>query len=234
MVIPVFAVIIMRHPRVQDDFGEQRCAMVAQIAARGVRSRKVLAAMAAVPREEFVPDHLRKVAYDDSPLPIAAGQTISQPHVVAFMVEALDLQGGERVLEVGAGSGYAAAVLAQIAGRVYTIERIEELAQGASKVLDRLGYANVEVRLSDGTLGWPEEAPFDAITVAAGTREIPHALKDQLETGGRLVIPVGRNQNYQQLVRITRVATDEFAQEDLVAVRFVPLIGGDPPRPGAS
>ena len=198
-----------------------------QVAARGVRSEKVLDAMRKVPREAFVPDHLREFAYEDSPLPIAAGQTISQPHIVAYMIEALDLEGGEKVLEIGSGSGYAAAVLAQIAGQVYTIERIAELARGASATLARLKYDNVEVRHSDGTRGWPEQAPFDAIVVAAGGREVPEALKQQLKVGGRIVIPVGRTAHFQQLIRITRVAEDEFEQTDLVPVRFVPLVSDE-------
>lgn len=207
------------------EWSSRRQEMVAQqIAARGVRSRAVLNAMRVVPREAFVPLHLRELAYDDSPLPIAAGQTISQPHIVAFMIEALELEGGEKVLEVGSGSGYAAAVLAEIADRVYTIERIEELANEARATLAKLGYENVEVRHGDGTRGWPEQSPFDAIIVAAGGREVPEALKEQLKVGGRLVIPVGHCAHFQQLVRITRVAADEFEETDLAPVRFVPLV----------
>jgi len=196
-----------------------------QIAARGVRSEPVLEAMRTVPREEFLPENLREFAYDDSPLPIAAGQTISQPYIVAFMVEALNLRGGERVLEIGAGSGYAAAILAQIAARVYSIERIAELAKGAASTLVRLGYDNVEIRHADGTRGWPEEAPFDAIVVAAGGPEVPESLKQQMKIGGRLIIPVGRTPEIQELVRVTRVSDDEFETEDLADVRFVPLLG---------
>jgi protein-L-isoaspartate(D-aspartate) O-methyltransferase len=216
----------MLNPFAEHDFKEQRSAMVAtQIAARGIRSPRVLDAMREVPREAFVPEYLRHSAYEDSPLPIGFGQTISQPHVVAFMIVALELSGGEKVLEIGTGSGYAAAVVAQIAGKVYTIERIRELADGARAALAGLGYDNVEVRHGDGTNGWPEEAPFDAVTVAAGAHEVPEALKQQLRTGGRLVIPVGRTAHLQQLVRITRLSADRFDQEDLVPVRFVPLIG---------
>lgn len=210
----------------EDVFSERRHAMVTrQIAARGVRSPGVLDAMRAVPREAFVPEHLRKLAYQDSPLPIGSGQTISQPHVVALMIEALDLQGGENVLEIGGGSGYAAAVLGQIAGRVYSIERIEELAKTAGATLAALGCDNVEMRHGDGTRGCPDHAPFDAIVVAAGTPEVPEPLKQQLKEGGRLVIPVGRNDQYQHLVRITRLPDDEYAEEVLAPVRFVPLIG---------
>lgn len=196
-----------------------------QIAARGVRSPQVLDAMRAVPREAFVPEHMRKLAYQDSPLPIGAGQTISQPHVVALMIQALDLKGGEKVLEVGGGSGYAAAVLGQIAGQVFSIERIEKLAHTARDTLAALGCDNVEMRHGDGTRGCPDQAPFDAIVVAAGAREVPSALKEQLKDGGRLVIPIGRNDHYQHLVRITRVSPEEYVEEDLVPVRFVPLIG---------
>jgi protein-L-isoaspartate(D-aspartate) O-methyltransferase len=196
-----------------------------QIAARGVRSEPVLEAMRTVPREEFLPDNLREFAYEDSPLPIAAGQTISQPYIVAFMVEALNLRGGERVLEIGAGSGYAAAILAQIATRVYSIERIAELAKSAASTLARLGYDNVEIRHADGTRGWPEEAPFDAIVVAAGGPEVPESLKQQMKIGGRLIIPIGSTPEIQELVRVTRVSEDEFEMEDLADVRFVPLLG---------
>ncbi|HSD68718.1 MAG TPA: protein-L-isoaspartate(D-aspartate) O-methyltransferase [Woeseiaceae bacterium] len=196
-----------------------------QIAARGVRSEPVLDAMRTVPREEFLPEDLREFAYEDSPLPIAAGQTISQPYIVAFMVEALNLRGGERVLEIGAGSGYAAAILAQVAARVYSIERIGELAKSAAATLARLGYDNVTIRHGDGTRGWPEEAPFDAIVVAAGGPEVPESLKQQMKIGGRLIIPIGRTPEIQELVRVTRVSEDEFETEDLADVRFVPLVG---------
>jgi protein-L-isoaspartate(D-aspartate) O-methyltransferase len=218
----------MRNPFVRQDFPERRQAMVArQLAARGISDPRVLDAMGTVPREAFVPEHLRESAYRDSPLPIGLGQTISQPHVVAFMIEALDLQGGEKVLEVGAGSGYAAAVLGQIAGQVYAIERIRELADRARETLGSLGYDNVQVRHGDGTRGWPEQAPFDAIAVAAGARKVPEPLKQQLKDGGRVIIPVRRNALFQQLMRITRVSQNEYAEENLIAVRFVPLIGGN-------
>jgi protein-L-isoaspartate(D-aspartate) O-methyltransferase len=181
--------------------------------------------MLKIPREQFLPAAQEKYAYDDSPLPIGAGQTISQPYVVAYMTESLDLQGGEKVLEIGTGSGYAAAVLAEIAAEVYTVERIEGLAIMASTVLDELGYDNVHVRHGDGTLGWPEQAPFDAIVVTAGGPEVPETLKHQLRIGGRLVIPVGKSKGYQELVRVTRVAKAEFDMEDMAPVRFVPLVG---------
>jgi protein-L-isoaspartate(D-aspartate) O-methyltransferase len=210
------------------DFSELRENMVAnQIAARGVRSEKVLEAMRKVPREQFLPVGVREFAYEDSPLPIEAGQTISQPYIVAFMIEGLALSGGEKVLEIGAGSGYAAAVLAEIAGEVYTIERIEELALTATTALEETGYTNVQVLHGDGTLGWPEHAPFDGIVVAAGGPEIPDSLKQQLKIGGRMVIPVGEIREFQELVRVTRVSEKEFETEDLAAVRFVPLVGAE-------
>lgn len=210
----------------EHDLTTRREAMVDyQIRARGIDSPAVLDAMGRVPREAFVPDELREFAYNDSPLPIAAGQTISQPFIVAMMVEALNLKGGERVLDVGTGSGYAAAVLACIADKVYSIERIDELAGLAQKALLAEGFTNVEVRVGDGSLGWPEAAPFDAINVAAGAPVVPEELRQQLAIGGRLVLPVGSKQTGQQLLRITRIAEDKFETESLAAVRFVPLIG---------
>jgi len=196
-----------------------------QIAGRGVRSPIVLDAMRKVPREQFLPVGQGVFAYDDSPLPIGEGQTISQPFVVAYMAEYLDLRGGEKVLEIGTGSGYAAAVLAEIASKVYTIERIEALADMARQSLDAVGYENVHVRCGDGTLGWPERSPFDGILVSAGAPDVPETLKRQLRIGGRLVIPVGQGRSYQQLVRISRVEENEWTSEELIAVRFVPLVG---------
>jgi protein-L-isoaspartate(D-aspartate) O-methyltransferase len=196
-----------------------------QVASRGVGSRLVLDAMRRVPRELFVPERLRDLAYADGPLSIGEGQTISQPYIVALMVEALCLYGGEKVLEIGTGSGYAAAVLAEIAGQVYTIERIDQLAQKAKIVLEEAGYDNVQVIQGDGTLGWPQQAPYDAIVVTAGGPEVPESLKNQLKPGGRLVIPVGTDMYSQELLRVTRVSDSEFRSENLEYVRFVPLIG---------
>ncbi|MDH3236772.1 MAG: protein-L-isoaspartate(D-aspartate) O-methyltransferase, partial [Alphaproteobacteria bacterium] len=211
-----------------DEFSRLREDMVTdQVAARGVRSENVLNAMRKVPRERFLPKGMREFAYEDSPLPIDAGQTISQPYIVAFMAEALDLHGGERVLEIGTGSGYAAAVLAELAGDVYTIERIEELADSAKSTLAKLGYDNVHVLHGDGTLGWPEHAPFDGIVVTAGGPEVPESLQQQLRVGGRMVIPVGARRDVQELVRVTRVSETEFESEDLADVRFVPLVGAE-------
>ena len=210
----------------KQDFARLRDEMVEKaVFRRGVRSELVLNAMRAVPREAFLPDQLREFAYQDSPLPIEEGQTISQPYIVAFMTEALALQGGERILEIGAGSGYAAAVLSRIAGDVYTVERIGQLAEKAASTLADLGYHNVHVRHEDGTKGWPEHAPYDGIVVAAGGPEIPESLKEQLKIGGRLVIPVGRDPRVQELVRVTRISENRYDREDLADVRFVPLIG---------
>ncbi len=196
-----------------------------QIAARGVSSPRVLNAMRRVRREGYVPSYLGEFAYEDTPLPIEEEQTISQPYIVAFMVEALDLEGHERVLEIGTGSGYAAAVLAEIAAEVFTIERHAKLAELAESRLLRDGYENVHVRHGDGSLGWPDEAPFDAIIVAAGGPEVPASLKEQLAIGGRLVIPVGETVGLQKLVRVTRDSQEDYRHQSLVDVRFVPLVG---------
>ena len=195
-----------------------------QIAARGVRSARVLEAMKKVRREGYVPSYLGEFAYEDTPLPIEEEQTISQPYIVAFMIEALRLEGGERVLEIGTGSGYAAAVLAEIASQVYTIERHEKLAKTATQRLTRDGYTNVHVRHGDGTIGWAEAAPFDAIIVAAGGPGVPHSLRQQLAIDGRLVIPVGEV-GLQKLIRVIRVADDQYQEEEIADVRFVPLVG---------
>lgn len=195
------------------------------VAARGVRDELVLEAMRKVPRELFLPKNLREFAYEDSPLPIAGEQTISQPYIVAFMAESLMLKGGEKVLEIGAGTGYAAAVLSEIAANIYTVERLGQLADKAVATLADLGYDNVRVLHGDGTKGWPEHAPYDAIVVAAGGPQVPDSLKEQLKIGGRLVIPVGADQRSQELVRVTRISTSEYRSEDIADVRFVPLIG---------
>lgn len=196
-----------------------------QLIARGLRDQTVLNAVGAVQREEFIPSDLVEFAYNDSPLPIAASQTISQPYIVALMTAALELKPDERVLEVGTGSGYAAAVLSEIAKEVYTIERHKILANTARKRLERLDYKNILVLHGDGTLGWPEYAPFDAIVVTAGGPDVPETLKRQMAIGGRLVIPVGAFLHVQQLLRIRRISEDEYKEEDLGGVRFVPLIG---------
>lgn len=191
----------------------------------GIRDEAVLRAMRIVPREAFVSEEMREFAYRNAPLPIGSGQTISQPLIVAHMAEALELSPHERVLEIGTGSGYAAAVLSRIAKEVFTIERHRELADTAGELLKRLGYENVQVRCGDGTRGWPEAAPFDAIVVAAGGPAIPPALMEQLRIGGRLVIPLGEDLDSQQLIRVIRRGNDDFEYDELGAVRFVPLIG---------
>ena len=196
-----------------------------QIAGRGIRDEDVLNAMRSVPREVFVEPGFEEFAYEDTPLPISEGQTISQPYIVALMIEAAALQPADRVLEVGAGSGYAAAVLSRIAARVYTIERHTALAQAAQRRLTSLGYDNVELRIDDGTRGWPEAAPFDAILVAASGPAVPSALKQQLAIGGRLIIPVGRRDAEQMLRKLTRLGATEYQDESLSSVAFVPLVG---------
>ena len=197
-----------------------------QIEARGVKDPRVLAAMREVPREAFVPEAQRAAAHDDGPLPIGAGQTISQPYVVALMAEAAEIAPGDRVLDVGTGSGYAAAVLSRLAARVCSIERHASLAEAARERLAGLGYANIEVRVGDGTLGWPDQPDrgFDAILVAAAAPAVPEALKRQLAVGGRLVIPVGGKYG-QGLLRLRRTAVDGWEEENLGEVAFVPLVG---------
>jgi protein-L-isoaspartate(D-aspartate) O-methyltransferase len=219
-----------------DRQGAQARMVDVHLAGRGITDPKVLEAFRRVPREAFVPGDLEEFAYEDTPLPIGHGQTISQPYIVAFTVQSLRLRGGERVLEVGAGSGYAAAVLSRIAGDVYTIERVPALAESAKERLARLGVTNAHVLCGDGTLGLGEHAPYDAIAVAAGGPRPPPALLAQLAIGGRLVIPIGADDSSQVLVRITRESETSYRQEPLEEVRFVPLIGeqgwaGDTPQP---
>lgn len=204
---------------------ERRAMVDDQLIGRGISDERVLRAMAAVPREVFVPEELADSAYEDGPLPIGEGQTISQPYIVALMIEALQLKGGERVLEIGAGSGYAAAVLARIAGEVVAVERIEALAQLARTNLDRAGCTNVEVHFGDGTMGWMARAPYDAILVSAGAPAVPETLKQQLAVGGRMAVPAGKRHTAQRLYRVLRKSAAEFDTEDLGAVHFVPLIG---------
>ena len=195
-----------------------------QLAGRGIADPRLLEAFRSVPREDFVPAELTEFAFHDTPLPIGDGQTISQPYIVAMTIAALGLRGGERVLEVGTGSGYAAAVLSRLAKEVYSVERLASLADSARERLARLGYDNVQVLCGDGTLGWAEHAPYDAIAVAAGGPEVPRALLNQLAPGGRLVIPVGPDESSQVLMRVTRHDAG-FHSEPLTEVRFVPLIG---------
>lgn len=209
-------------------FDRQRAEMVrTQIAGRGLDDPRLLRAFLAVPRERFVDAVLAEWAYLDHPLPIGGGQTISQPYVVAVMADLLRLAPGDRVLEIGTGSGYAAAILAHLAGAVYSVERQPELAAGAAERLAALGLARVHVRCGDGTLGWPEHAPYDAIVVTAGGPVVPETLKAQLAVGGRLVMPVGATVDEQALVRVTRATGGAFTVEDFGPVRFVPLVGAE-------
>lgn len=201
--------------------------MIEHLMGRGIVDTAVLQAMRRVPREEFVPLDERQFAYGDFPLPIGEGQTISQPYIVAFMAELLELSGDDRVLEIGTGSGYAAAVVGEIAAEVYTVERLASLAERATETLQRLHYRNVKVVVGDGTQGWPDHAPYDAIQVTAGAPHVPAALKEQLAVGGRLVIPVGGHQRVQSLLRIRRVSAIEYRSDDICGVQFVPLVGRD-------
>ena len=193
-----------------------------QIAARGVADARVLDAMRQVPRHEFVPEPLRDLAYADRPLPIGFEQTISQPYIVALMTELADLSPGERVLEIGTGSGYQSAVLAEVAGEVYSIEIVEPLATRTAGLLERIGYSAIQLRIGDGYQGWPEAAPFDAVVVTAAPPKVPEPLKQQLRVGGKLVIPVGAHR--QELVVITRTETG-FSTKSVLPVRFVPMTG---------
>ena len=197
-----------------------------QIRTRGIKDQRVLAAMEKIPRHLFVDDVLAERAYNDTPLPIDREQTISQPYIVALMSEAMELTGREKVLEIGSGSGYQTAILAELADRVFSIERIASLATRARRILDSLNYYNVAIRVGDGTYGWREESPFAAIMVTAGAPRIPRILIEQLEIGGRLLIPVG-DRSSQVLLKLTRLSEDpdDLKQEDLGGCRFVDLIG---------
>lgn len=217
----------------QDGYARERNRMMEEIAAlmretraetgRAALSGGVAAAMAKVPRHEFMPDSEKRNAYANRPLPIGLGQTISQPYIVALMTDLMEIRPGDRVLEVGTGSGYQAAVLAELAGAVYTIEIVEPLAREAAERLSRLGYRNVTTRTGDGYRGWPEQAPFDAIMVTAAPREVPQPLLDQLKPGGRLVVPVGGQAAGQTLLLIEKRLDGTIARRSVLAVRFVPL-----------
>ncbi|MCE9552845.1 MAG: protein-L-isoaspartate(D-aspartate) O-methyltransferase [Planctomycetes bacterium] len=216
----------MSQPRpLNEVYAHRRQAMVLeQLAPRGITDTRVLAAMARVPREEYVSSQEREMAYCDGALPIGREQTISQPYTVAFMCQAAQLQPGDRVLEIGTGSGYGAAVLAQLAGEVHTIERIEELAKNAQENLARCGYHNVTVHLGDGTLGLPPQSPFNAIMVTAGATGLPEAYRQQLADGGRIVIPIGVDRRSQTMFCFTRRG-DQWESQSLGGFAFVPLIG---------
>jgi len=206
-------------------FEQMRDEMVSkQIEARGIKDRRVLRAMRKVPRHEFIPLNIMHLAYKDSPLPIGNDQTISQPYIVGRMTELLELDGNERILEIGTGSGYQTAILAELARDVYTVEIIPELADRAKETLRDLGHYGVKVKCGDGYLGWPEHAPFDGIIVTCAPEEVPQALIDQLDEGGRLVIPVGST--WQQLTLIKKV-DGKIEKESIIPVRFVPMIHGE-------
>lgn len=212
------------------DYNEERARMVReQFQARDIRDPRVLDVMARVPRHLFVPESQRAGAYEDHPLPIGHGQTISQPYIVAFMTQALEVQPDHKVLEIGTGSGYQAAVLAELARDVFTIEIVEPLGEGARGTLKEAGYRNVHVRIGDGYLGWPEEAPFDRIMVTAAPADVPRALVDQLKVGGLMAIPVGA---LIQELRILRKTEKGLETLQTLPVRFVPMIKG-PPKPPA-
>ena len=208
-------------------FAVARARMVRdQLVTRGIRDARVLAALGKVPRQEFVPKDLRSQAYEDGPLPIGLGQTISQPYVVAFMTEALALRPQDRVLEIGTGSGYQAAVLAGLVAEVYTLELVEPLARRAEAILQRLGCTNVKVRAGDGTLGWPKAAPFDAIIVTCAPERVPQVLVEQLKEGGRMIVPVGSQGGTQELI-LLRKRPGGLERQAVLPVRFVPMVRGN-------
>ena len=191
---------------------------------RGIKDPRVLAAMASVPRHLFVPDPQKNAAYDDRPLPIGKGQTISQPYIVAYMTELLQLKGDEKVLEIGTGSGYQAAILGRLTAAVYSIEIIPELSEGAQRVIAQLGFANIQLKAGDGFFGWEEQAPFDVILITAAAPRVPHLLWSQLREGGQLVMPLGKPDQIQRLVRVRKIAGQQVV-EPLSEVIFVPLTG---------
>ena len=223
----------MMDAQAQDGYELQRKRMVEEIAAltretrgetgRAAFSERVMAAMAKVPRHEFVPDGEKRNAYANRPLPLGLGQTISQPYIVALMTDLMGVKPGDRVLEIGTGSGYQAAVLSEVAGTVYTVEIVEPLAREAQERFTRLGYRNIVARTGDGYRGWPEHAPFDSIMVTAAPREVPQPLIDQLRPGGRLVVPVGSQASGQSLLLIEKQADGTVTRRHVLAVRFVPL-----------
>ena len=208
------------------DVAGRRARLATQLKREGIRDAAVLAALASVPRHEFVPPRLAAAAYDDMPLPIGHGQTISQPYIVALMTELLELSGGERVLEIGTGCGYQTAVLAALGCEVYTVERVAALARAAARRLQQLGY-RVHTRVGDGYEGWPDEAPFDAILVTAAAAVVPAALQEQLAVGGRMVIPVGAPDEVHALTVVRRREDGSFSSTPVAPVRFVPMLPGE-------
>jgi protein-L-isoaspartate(D-aspartate) O-methyltransferase len=213
---------------VKIDFEKLRKQMVEeQLIKRGIDDDLVLEAFKKIKREKFIPENNKKYAYADGAQLIAAGQTISQPYIVAVMLEALEVKKTDRVLEIGTGSGYAAALLAEIAAEVYTVERIEELAVQAEELLKELGYQNIRVKFGDGSLGWEKFAPYDSILVSAAAPYVPQNLIEQLSTGGKIVIPVGKRNEVQRLKVLTKKFNGKVKEKELEYVRFVPLIGED-------
>ncbi len=205
-------------------FNEKREEMVrTQLIRRGISSEKVLNAFMTVPRHSFVPDEYLRFAYSDQPLPIGEGQTISQPYIVAYMTEVLDLKPGNKVLEIGTGSGYQAAILAEVGAEVYSVELIKSLAGNAKRILTNLGYSKIHLKTGDGYLGWPEYAPFDAILVTCSPAEIPEPLKQQLAEGGKMIIPVGEQYNVQYLYLLEK-KNGKIHQKNVMPVRFVPMV----------
>ena len=225
LILTVFAATgCGQSPAPVGDLGRERQRMVQeQLVPRGIHDGRVLTAMAKVPREEFVPADARAATYEDGPLPIGHGQTISQPYIVAFMTEQLRLSPTDRVLEIGTGSGYQAAILAELAGEVYTIEIVAPLAQSAEAALQRLGYKNVHVKLGDGYKGWPENAPFDAIIVTCAPDKVPQLLTDQLKESGRMIIPVG--DRFAQQLYLLEKKNGQLKESVTLPVRFVPMSG---------
>jgi protein-L-isoaspartate(D-aspartate) O-methyltransferase len=223
----IFNCCISKRGEVEGNFEQKRRAMVVeQIEERGIKDRRVLEVMEKVPRHEFVPEKYKPLAYGDYPLPIGEGQTISQPYIVALMTECLNLKGDEKVLEVGTGSGYQAAILSVLAQEVYTIEILEPLAKKAEELLQKLGYRNVKVKCGDGYLGWKEYAPFDGIIVTCAPDHIPQPLIEQLAEGGRMVIPVGETY-FPQVLKLVEKKEGKVIVQDIIPVRFVPMTGGE-------
>lgn len=212
-------------PSFSERQGDRNEMVEEQLISRDINDQEVLNAMRSVPRHFLVPEPLRDQAYSDRPLPIGLGQTISQPYIVAFMTQTLNLDHGDKVLEIGTGSGYQAAVLSHITPNVYTIEIVEALGKRANQELDKLGYTNIEMKIGDGYYGWEEHAPFDGIIVTAAPENIPDPLIEQLKPGGTLVIPVGESGEVQTFTKVTKLESGEIQKERLMAVRFVPMTG---------